>query len=106
MLDEVRDVVGRQLEEAGIEAARALAVGQSAAESVRAHFGGQVIYVPKAAQHQTRERWVSIWKEFDGHNHAHLAQKYGMGVHAIYRILKTIRTEMRVAAVKPEGGQK
>lgn len=106
VLNEIKDVVGRQLEETGIEASRAKAVGESAAESVRAHFGGQVIYVPKSAQRQTRERWMLIWQEFDGHNIPHLANKYGMGVHAIYRILKIIRTEMRTATAKPEGGQK
>ena len=74
---------------------RAEAVGLSAAEHVREHFGGQVVYVPKDAAFKTKQRWQVMWNEFTGHNHADLARKFGMGVHGVYRVLAIMRAEHR-----------
>lgn len=49
MLRDLADVVARQLEEVGIDKAQARAIGESLAEHVRQHYGGQLMYFPMGA---------------------------------------------------------
>ena len=97
MLRELADIVTQQLLQSVLQAdpERAEAIGMSAAEHVREHFGGQVVYVPKDAAFKTKQRWQVMWNEFTGHNHPQLARKFGMGVHGVYRVLAIMRAEHR-----------
>lgn len=93
LLRDLAQLVAQAVQEAGIESARAAAIGETAAEHVRDAFGGQVVYVPKGAAFATRQRWERIWQDFTGHNHNELAAQYGMGVHGIYKVLAIMRAE-------------
>lgn len=95
VLIEISDVVAETLKKAGVEPELAKAAGETALEEVRDRFGGQVVYIPKDQLQRTKKRWAEIWNEFNGQNHAELARKHGMGVHAIYRILQTMRRQVR-----------
>lgn len=97
LLRDLAGIVKHELLQCGldIEAEQAEAVSLNVAETVREHFGGQVIYVPKGAAFKTKQRWEQMWTEFTGHNHADLARRYGMGVHGVYRVLAIMRAEHR-----------
>lgn len=98
MLRDLADTVARQLADVGIEPERARAIGTTVAEHVRELYGGQLIYFPSGASFETRKRWLTIWQEFNGHNHADLARRHGMNVKQVYRVLAIVGAEMRKRA--------
>ena len=95
MLRELGDTVARQLADVGVDQARAEAIGTTVAEHVRELYGGQLVYIPRGASYETRQRWLTIWQEFTGHNHADLARKHGMNIKQVYRVLAIVGAEMR-----------
>ena len=95
LLRDLRQTVARLLGDVGVEADRALAIGSTVAEELSALHGGQVIYWPKATRYRANQRWAQIYDEFNGHNHAELAHKYGMGLHHLYRVIAIVRAERR-----------
>lgn len=95
LLRDMAAIVERKLAEAGLEAARAAAIAMNVIEEVRDHFGGQMLYMPKGQQFDRRRIWQAMWQEFDGRNHAQLADKFGMNVVGVYRVLAIMRAEHR-----------
>ncbi len=54
------------------------------------------IYIPVIDDQKRKEEYSNIRKEFDGHNHAELAIKYGRSLQWIYRVLKgKMRAELK-----------
>jgi Mor family transcriptional regulator len=102
LLTELASVVARVLTENELADDRAAAIAATVVDHVTDLYGGQVIYVPKAARQKTHRRWQAMWEEFTGHNHAELARKYGMGVHAVYKALAVMRAE---SSKRVYGGQ-
>ena len=52
------------------------------------HWGGQSLYIVKVDCFLADDRDIQIYSEFNGHNHAELAQKYDLSTIYIYRIVK------------------
>lgn len=95
LLRDMAVIVERKLSEAGLETARAAAIAMQVIEEVREHFGGQMLYMPKGQQWERRRVWQAMWLAFDGRNHAWLADKFGMNVVGVYRVLAIMRAEHR-----------
>lgn len=91
VMREIAGLVQRCLVDAGIEPQRAQAIGENAAESVREHYGGTLMYLPKGHTMKTRRRWRAIWDDFTGANHEALARKHGLNVKAVYKVLAIMR---------------
>jgi Mor family transcriptional regulator len=102
LLTELAEVIARTLRDVDLPEDRAAAVAATAIDHVIDLFGGQVIYLPKAARSKTHRRWQEIWDKFTGHNHAQLAKEFGMGVHNIYKVIATMRA---LNAKRLYGGQ-
>lgn len=93
LLTELAEVVAAVLAENDLDADRCTAIAATVVDQVADLYGGQVIYVPKAARQKTHRRWQQMWDQFTGHNHADLARKFGMGVHGVYKALAVMRHE-------------
>ena len=59
-------------------------LARAMAEDVRRAWGGSLLYVPRGDAYDRRQRDAQIWREFNGRNHAALAQRYGLSVPCIY----------------------
>jgi len=69
----------------------------NSAEAARRNYEGTPIYVPKMLSAKHRKRNLQIVNEFNGHNHAELAQKYGISMMRVYQIIKQDKEEKRRA---------
>lgn len=67
----------------------------SIAEKMRQHWKGQALYIPSGANAKTRNRDQQIIAEFNGRNHAELAQKHGISAMRIRQILWRYVDEQR-----------
>lgn len=79
----------------GVDANTADAIALALEEEMSACWGGQVIYFPKGARMRVAERHLQIYREFTGHNHAELAQRYDISMHWVYAIIKRVGGEIR-----------
>lgn len=57
-------------------------------------WGGSMFYVPKHSSWHAHQRDLAIYNEFNGINHAELAEKYKLSVPYIYEITKRIRDSL------------
>ncbi len=57
-------------------------------EDIRAHYGGDQIYIPRGDKFNRAKLHAAIRREFNGHNHSELAHRYQLTVTRIYMILK------------------
>ncbi len=62
-----------------------------AAETVRRHFGGQALYVPKANRYYIAMRNSEILKRFDGKNYSQLSRETGLTERHLYDIVNKNR---------------
>lgn len=54
---------------------------------------GNLIYITKTPDHEVMHRNQCIFDEFKGNNHDVLAEKYGVSIQWIYRIVKEMRED-------------
>lgn len=84
-----------------VDADRAAAIAATCIESVADSFGGQVIYMPKSLRVIAIRRWISMFDAYEeGKNVSEVAVQFGMGVHSVYKCLKTVRAMNRLRAEK------
>lgn len=97
LVSDLQDQVAAQIKAAfpSIAPEKARDVGLRVADYITTNWGGQLIYIPKNVGGRASERDLQIWADFDGRNQIELAQKYGMSVQWIYRILKEVGEMMR-----------
>lgn len=79
----------------GIGQEQARTIGFKLAESVRQHWGGQLVYVPVGTGYEISERDREIWEKFTGDNHEQLARDYEVTVVHVYRIVKKMAQAAR-----------
>ena len=58
------------------------------------HFGGELVYIPKAIVWKLSERDREIYEKFNGHNQRELAKEYGVSVIWIYSLIKRVKKEV------------
>lgn len=63
-------------------------------QSMTAHWGGSMLYIPKTSPDKLQKRNLAIWSDFTGNNHHQLAQKYNLSTITIYQILATVKTSL------------
>jgi Mor family transcriptional regulator len=85
ILAELAEMIYVRLAAHGVTEAENLA--RSLAEDIRYHWGGGLIYIPKGERHRRNCRDAEICRQFNGHNHAELARRHGLGIAAVYAIL-------------------
>lgn len=93
LLTDLRDQLKAMLASEGLEPDRADRVARAAAEHLRQHWGGQNVYFPLGISHETREKAIALWKEFDGSNLAALAQRNQISTMTAYRWVRYAREE-------------
>lgn len=91
LLSDVADLVAVVLEDHGVEVGLAEQCGAALADRLAAHWGGQLINIPKDYRFKLAARDLLIYEEFTGNNHADLARKYDMTVRGIYKIIERAR---------------
>lgn len=67
------------------------------AETIRANWGGQLLYIGKGKDFDIDARDEEISGKHDGSNVDVLAREFGMSVQHIYRILAKVRAKHRKA---------
>ncbi len=87
-LRDLLDVVRNIFERAGVPSARAEAIAVSVTMGVAHYFGGRMNYLPRGERLATGMLHLQMYREFDGRNHRHLAEKYGMNIVTVYSVLK------------------
>ena len=95
LLDEIAAAVSYHLKKLGIAEPKALEIGASVAEKIRATFGGQALYIAVEQQKKVAERDAELFAEFTGTNHNDLASRYGISVVHVYRIVKRMQERNR-----------
>jgi len=83
------------LTKSGMPADKAEQTARAAAEHVRLHWGGQIVYVPTGSRYETRQQWSEIWSKFNGKNVSQLAQEFRKTEVQIYYILRQMREQMQ-----------
>ncbi|GBL46256.1 probable bacteriophage transcriptional regulator [Sulfuriferula multivorans] len=79
----------------GLDESAAGEIADAAAERMRTHWAGQLVYIPSGQQYEIGLRDAQILGEFNGRNHSQLARKYGLNITYIYRIVKRRIAEER-----------
>ena len=72
---------------AQIPTEQAQQIAYDLAQSMTAHWGGSMLYVPKTNPEKILKRNLAIWNDFTGNNHHQLAQKYDLATPTVYQIL-------------------
>jgi Mor family transcriptional regulator len=83
------------LVEDGIKRPRADDIGLRVGERIRAHWGGQNIYITRGLTFKHRERNQKIFAEFNGTNYEELAMQYGLSSMRIRQIVNRIIEQRR-----------
>lgn len=78
---------------------------EEVAEHLAKHWGGSGIYFPMGMTYKLSQRDRQIYSEFKGNNHFELAQKYGVSVIWIYKIIRTVQKEELASRQKDMSGQ-
>jgi Mor family transcriptional regulator len=66
---------------------RAAELARELAEDVRHKWGGGLIYIPQGARYNRQRRDATIWREFNGRNHAELAHRHNLTLSCVYDII-------------------
>ncbi|WP_336165514.1 Mor transcription activator family protein [Acinetobacter ursingii] len=94
LLLDLRDQALSLFKDANVDAEKASQISNELMYIICQHWGGQLLYITKGDGFFADERDIQIYKDFNGHNQADLAQKYDLSVVYIYRIVK------RMAAIE------
>lgn len=101
LLLDLRDQAASLFKEANIDSEKASQIANELMYIIARHWGGQSLYIVKVDCFLADDRDFQIYNEFDGHNHAELAQKYDLSTIYIYRIVKRM-FELEKAKKQPD----
>lgn len=87
----VVDHTQQELSKKGITKPAAKEIAESVADRLAEAFGGQNICFPKDASRMRRERDAQMIADFNGHNYAELASRYGMAERSVRRVLARLK---------------
>lgn len=86
--------IDRVLSEAGMDEAAIEKARSDIEQRVRDAFGGQIIYVGKA-RFLVAQKHAELVAAFDGKNVCELAERFGMSVPQVYRVLHADKLRRR-----------
>ena len=101
LLLDLRDQAKKLFNEANIDSEKSAQIANELMYIIAKHWGGQSLYIVKVDCFLADDRDFQIYNEFDGHNHAKLAQKYDLSTIYIYRIVKRM-FELEKAKKQPD----
>lgn len=99
MCDVLEDAYARH----GMGKTQALELAKIGVEALGFHCGGRLIYLPRGAVMRRQTRNACIYSEFSGTNHRDLADRYGLTVSQIYKIVARQRELLRKRRAKTGG---
>lgn len=73
-------------------------------EDIRAHYGGNQIYIPRGDKFNRAKLHAAIRREFNGRNQSELAHRYQLTVSRIYMLLKDHPAADHQPPSPPAGG--
>lgn len=88
VLSDLAYQLGKSLVKEGIAKSQAETAAKSAAAFISEHWGGQLIYFPKAAKFNIANRDSEIRKKWNGKNILDLCREYSLSRQRLYQILK------------------
>lgn len=88
LLNDIALKITAKAQEHGLSVDSARLLGVETAAKLADDWGGQLVYVPKDAAQKIKVRNAQIYREFTGNNVQELAAKYGLGIHAVYRLIE------------------
>ncbi|AUH53228.1 DNA-binding protein [Chromobacterium sp. ATCC 53434] len=92
LLADLADHITAALQQlANTESRQAEKIAHEITRRMAQHWGGQNVYFPLDRSSKSAERDRQILAEFNGANHASLAQKHGISVQWVYKIIKNAR---------------
>jgi Mor family transcriptional regulator len=91
LLQEIAAKVAARLESHGIPASTAQGIGDDVATHLADDWGGQSLYFPMDMGARLSTRNTEIYSAFTGDNISELAQRFGLSVQCIYRIIRSER---------------
>ena len=95
LYEDLIDHTSRLLMSNGIPEDKAKELGNSLADFLVDHWGGQYITFSKDHLYRSRKRHLEIVGEFDGSNHHELARKHRVSVNTVYKILKSHHDQIK-----------
>ena len=95
VLQELQDVIARQLMEMDAAPDAASVTASSAVDYLSTYWAGQVVTFPKDAQYKLTLKELEIYDQYDGRNKDDLARRYGMTPRGMGKLLKRIREKIR-----------
>lgn len=95
LLEELRAVIARQLEEMGATPDAASVISSSAVDYLSTYWAGQVVTFPKDAQYKLTLKELEIYDQFDGRNRDDLARRYGMTPRGMGKLIERIRKKIK-----------
>lgn len=93
LLSDVATHMDKLLVDNGLIPVDATRIARAAAEHIRSHWGGQLVYISKGHSWMVAKKYDVIWGEFDGKNHAALARKFDLSLKQVYKIIEAKRRE-------------
>jgi Mor family transcriptional regulator len=84
MYDVLKDAYTRD----GLEKGQAMQLAKTGVEALGFYFGGRAIYLPRGEAMRRQTRNACLYAEFTGGNHRDLADRYGITVSQVYKILE------------------
>ena len=106
MLDVLTDELVRK---AHFDKGKAAELAGLAVSALAFHFGGRPFYLPRGDAMRRCARDGQIWAEFTGNNHEDLAERFGLAISQIYKIVarqrELLRQRRERAGGKPETPQ-
>jgi Mor family transcriptional regulator len=76
---------------ADIDPSTARQIACELVDDMRRDWGGQLVYFPKGDSMEILERDLQMYADFNGSNHAQLAQSYNLSVQQVYKRLRLVR---------------
>lgn len=93
LLSDVADHLTNVLSAHGIDRGLAESAAREAAEFLRAHWGGQNMYIPKGTLFELSERDLEIWNKWNGTNVLDLCREYDVSKQRLYQIIAAVRLQ-------------
>ena len=90
MLADLFDTIATAAAETGLNQEKADELALSVVDQLAAAWSGQLLYFGKNTHMRLRQRDLDMYRDFDGHNHAELADKYKLSVVRVYAIIKKV----------------
>ncbi len=96
ILSDLSSKVCNTLVNTGMAKPQAHAAASAVTEHISEHWGGQLIYIPKAYKFKLSAKYQEILRKWTGRNAGELSREMGVSVQRIYQIIKEERQRQKL----------